>query len=120
MMKRLCYVLVIFALALGWSRESMAETYSIQPVGKVVKRSGNTILEIFPTFKEALLGLDEFSHVQVYFWFDRNDSPDKRATLRVHPRRDKANPLTGVFATRSPRRPNPIGYSVCKINVRGR
>jgi tRNA-Thr(GGU) m(6)t(6)A37 methyltransferase TsaA len=115
MMKRLCYFLIVFALALGWCQESIAETYSIQPVGKVVKRSGKTMLEIFPAFQDALLGLDGFSHVQVYYWFDRNDSPDKRATLRVHPRRDKANPLTGVFATRSPRRPNLIGYSVCKI-----
>lgn len=114
-MKRLCYVLIVFALSLGWSLESMAENYSIQPVGKVVKGAGKTILEIFPKFKDALLGLDGFSHVQVYYWFDRNDSPDKRATLRVHPRGDKANPLTGVFATRSPRRPNLIGYSVCRI-----
>jgi tRNA-Thr(GGU) m(6)t(6)A37 methyltransferase TsaA len=114
-MKRLCYVLAVFALALGWPQDSMAEIYSIQPVGKVVKRSGKTILEISPAFKDGLLGLDGFSHVQVYFWFDRNDSPDKRATLRVHPRGDKANPLTGVFATRSPRRPNLIGYSVCRI-----
>ena len=115
MMKRLCYFFVVLALTSGWWQESMAETYSVQTVGKVVKRSGKTILEIFPTFKDALLGLDGFSHVQVYYWFDRNDSPEKRATLRVHPRGDKSNPLTGVFATRSPFRPNLIGYSVCRI-----
>jgi len=66
MMKRLYYVLVVFALTLGWCQEPMAEIYSIQPVGKVVKRSGKTILEIFPTFKDALLGLDGFSHIQGY------------------------------------------------------
>jgi tRNA-Thr(GGU) m(6)t(6)A37 methyltransferase TsaA len=113
--KRLCYVFVILALTLGWSLESMAESYSVQPVGKVLKGSDKTILEIFPGFKDALLGLDGFSHVQVYYWFDRNDSPDKRAILRVHPRGDTANPLTGVFATRSPFRPNLIGFSVCRI-----
>ena len=57
MMKRLCYLLVVFALALGWSVNSMAETYSIQPVGKVVKRSGKTMLEIFPAFKDAPVGV---------------------------------------------------------------
>jgi tRNA-Thr(GGU) m(6)t(6)A37 methyltransferase TsaA len=93
----------------------MAETYSIQAVGKVVKRSGKTMLETFPSFKDALLGLDGFSHIQVYYWFDWNDSPEKRATLRVHPRGDKSNPLIGVFATRSPFRPNLIGYPVCRI-----
>ena len=38
-------------------------------------------------------------------WFHRAD----RRTMRVHPRGDLNNPLTGVFATRSPDRPNPIG-----------
>lgn len=38
-------------------------------------------------------------------WFDRSD----RSVLRVHPRDDPATPLTGVFSTRSPDRPNPIG-----------
>ena len=114
-MKRPCYFFVIFALALWWSPQSMAESYSIEPVGKVLKSSEATILEIFPAFKDALLGLDKFSHVLVLYWFDRNDSPDKRAILRVHPRGDKANPLMGVFATRSPFRPNLIGFSVCRI-----
>jgi tRNA (adenine37-N6)-methyltransferase len=115
MMKQLFYVFVIFALALGGSPQSMSESYSIQPVGQVLKRSDTTILEIFPSFKDALLGLDGFSHLLVYYWFDRNDSPDKRAILRVHPRANRANPLTGVFATRSPFRPNLIGFSVCRI-----
>ena len=61
--------------------------------------------------------MEGFSHLIVMFWFDRNDTPEKRATLRVHPRADKNNPLTGVFATRSPRRPNLIGLSVCKIKA---
>jgi tRNA (Thr-GGU) A37 N-methylase len=78
MIKRLCYVFVIFALSLGWSPQSTAESYSIQPVGQVLKSSGTTVLEIFPGFKDALLGLDGFSHVLVLYWFDRNDSPDKR------------------------------------------
>ena len=114
-MKRLCYIFVIFTLVLGWSAQSSAESYSIQPVGQVLKSSDTTILEIFPGFQDALLGLDKFSHVLVLYWFNRNDSPDKRAILRVHPRGDKANPLTGVFATRSPFRPNLIGFSVCRI-----
>ena len=62
-----------------------------------------------------MLGLNGFSHIIVLYWFDRNDSPDKRATLRVHPRKNPKNPLTGVFGTRSPRRPNLIAFSVCKI-----
>jgi tRNA (adenine37-N6)-methyltransferase len=93
----------------------MSEEYVIHPVGKVVKKSGTALVEIFPQFQDALLGLDGYSHVIVLYWFDRNDTPEKRAILRVHPRRNKANPLRGVFAARSPVRPNLIGFSVCKI-----
>lgn len=93
----------------------MPQEFSLHPIGKVVKRANVTSLEIFPEYRDGLMGLAGFSHLIVLYWFDRNDTPAKRATLRVHPRRDKRNPLTGVFATRSPRRPNLIGLSVCKI-----
>lgn len=109
------YSVFLVILALAVPSKSVAEVYSIQSIGQVLKGSGTMRLEIFPQFRDGLLGLDEFSHVLVFYWFDRNDSPEKRATLRVHPRGDKANPLTGVFATRSPLRPNLIGLTVCKI-----
>ncbi|MCX7885810.1 MAG: TrmO family methyltransferase, partial [Verrucomicrobiae bacterium] len=53
--------------------------------------------------------------VQVFWWFDKNDTPQHRATLQVHPRGDKKNPPTGVFACRAPVRPNLIALSLCKI-----
>lgn len=108
-----CIFFVILALAVP--SQSMAEVYSIRPIGKVVKNSGKATVEIFPEFRDGLLGLKGFSHVLVFYWFDRNDTPEKRAILMVHPLGNKANPLTGVFATRSPFRPNLIGLSVCKI-----
>jgi len=58
--------------------------------------------------------------VQVFWWFDRNDTPQKRAILQVHPRGNPQNPLTGVFACRAPVRPNLIALSLCKIvSVKG-
>ncbi|MGO9738656.1 MAG: tRNA (N6-threonylcarbamoyladenosine(37)-N6)-methyltransferase TrmO, partial [Desulfomonilaceae bacterium] len=95
--------------------QSNAEDYTIQPIGHVVKNDGKVKIEILARYRDALLGLSEFSHVFVFYWFDRNDSPEKRASLRVHPRGNKENPLTGVFASRSPFRPNLIGLTVCKI-----
>jgi len=62
-----------------------------------------------------LLGLDGFSHVYVFWWFDKNDTPEKRSILQVHPRGNPKNPLTGVFATRSPVRPNLIALTLCKV-----
>jgi tRNA (adenine37-N6)-methyltransferase len=108
--------ILAFLVMTAFTRDGcMAENYSIQPVGRVINSSTYVGIEIFPAFREALLGMEGFSHIIVLYWFDRNDTPEKRDTLRVHPRADKNNPLTGVFATRSPRRPNLIGLSVCKI-----
>jgi len=99
----------------------MKESFQIFPVGVVHKKNKATWIEIFEPYFDALLGLDGFSHIQVLFWFHENDTADCRKTLRVHPRKDKDNPLTGVFATHSPVRPNLIGLTCCQIiSVQGR
>ncbi|HEU4803258.1 MAG TPA: tRNA (N6-threonylcarbamoyladenosine(37)-N6)-methyltransferase TrmO [Solirubrobacterales bacterium] len=56
-------------------------------------------------FVAALEGIAAGDDVLVLAWLDRAD----RDVLRVHPRGDESRPETGVFATRSPDRPNPIG-----------
>ena len=89
--------------------------YSVRPVGAVRKDGEDILIQIEAEFQDALLGLDGFSHIQVLYWFHENDSPDIRRTLRVHPRKDKANPLMGVFGTHSPARPNLIGITRCRI-----
>jgi tRNA-Thr(GGU) m(6)t(6)A37 methyltransferase TsaA len=61
---------------------------------------------------EALDGLDEFSHIIVLWWIHRTRRP---APLKVRPRGNPKNKLTGVFATRSPDRPNPIGKSTVRL-----
>ena len=82
----------------------------------MVKRQGEAVrIEVFPEFAPALKGIEGFSHLWVIYWFHDNDRPESRATLQVHPRRDPANPLTGVFATRAPERPNPIGLTACRL-----
>ena len=87
----------------------------IHPIG-VVRRQGDRVLvKLRPELAPALDGLTGFSHVWVLYWFHENDHPEERATLKVHPRRDPANPLTGVFATRAPVRPNLIGFACGRI-----
>ena len=99
----------------------MTESFKIFPVGTVSKNEEGTWIEIFEPYCDALLGLEGFSHIQVLFWFHQNDTADRRKTLRVHPRKDEKIPLTGVFATHSPLRPNLIGLTICKIkSVQGR
>ena len=95
--------------------EAMPQSYSIDPIGVVRKNDDGVQIEIFKNYADGLLGLEGFSHIFVFYWFHQNDTPEKRKTLRVHPRKDPQNPLTGVFATHSPRRPNPIAQTLCKI-----
>lgn len=90
-------------------------SFTIDPVGYIHKTGEQVTLEIMEEYREALLGLEGFSHIIVFSWFHENDTPEKRKTLVVHPRADKTNPLTGVFATRSPARPNPIAISTCRV-----
>jgi tRNA-Thr(GGU) m(6)t(6)A37 methyltransferase TsaA len=94
--------------------------FQIHPIGWVRKTDGRTTIELDERYLPALLGVDALSEIEVLYWFDRNDNPEQRAILRVHPRGDPANPMRGVFATRAPVRPNLIGLSRCRVlAVRG-
>ena len=92
-----------------------AKQFTLYPIGKVVKQGDRTMIVLDKKYLPGLMGLDKHSHVTVLYWFDRNDTPQKRSILQVHPRGNKNNPLTGVFATHSPVRPNLIAISRCKI-----
>ena len=105
-----------------WAADTRADTtpdpktfFKLFPIGKVEKKGQDARLRIFDEYVDGLLGLEGWSHVNVFYWFDQNDKPQQRRVLRVHPRGDKQNPLTGVFACRAPVRPNLIALSVCKI-----
>lgn len=67
-------------------------------------------VEIFPEFAQGLRDLDGFSHIILMYHFHRSDG----FTLLVTPFMDSVQ--RGVFATRAPRRPNPIGLSVVQLN----
>jgi len=97
------------------SDEGKRKFFKLWPVGRVKKSGAVTTIEIDPAYRKALVGLKDFSHIHVLYWFDKNDTPQKRAILQVHPRGNRKNPLTGVFATRSPVRPNLIALSQCRI-----
>jgi len=93
----------------------MQARFEVYPIGTICRRDEGAIIRLDETYRDGLMGLETFSHIVVCYWFHQNDTPESRRTLQVHPRGDKANPLTGVFATHSPRRPNLIAISICKI-----
>lgn len=69
-------------------------------------------LDVDPRVSKGLQGLAAGDEILVITWLHRA----RRDVLRVHPRSDRRNPLTGVFATRSPDRPNPLGLH--RVTVR--
>ena len=74
-------------------------------------------IEISPEYAEGLYRIELLNELDVIFLFDRSQGYD----LKVHPRGDPEIPLAGVFGTRSPRRPNPLGLTrVRLLKVEGR
>lgn len=73
-----------------------------------------SLIEIDKEFEDALDGIENEESVLVLFFFHRSTE----GPLKVHPRGNVDRPLKGVFATCSPRRPNLIGVTRCKLNHR--
>ena len=107
-------------------------TFSLSPIGHVRSTltdrknaprqpddgAPDAWLELDPKYKDALLGLNAGDKIIILTWLHES----RRDTLQVHPRRIPNAPLTGVFATRSPDRPNPIGLheaTILEITAKG-
>jgi tRNA-Thr(GGU) m(6)t(6)A37 methyltransferase TsaA len=109
----------------------MIETsYTIEPIGVIrselasreaAPRQGNegapdAWLEVNSTVAEGLEGIAAGNEIVLITWFHKGH----RDILKVHPRGDKNMPLRGVFATRSPDRPNPLGlHRVTVLEIAG-
>ena len=72
-------------------------------------------VRVFPEFCAGLRGIQDFSHLIILYWIHLRDKEEERRTLMVFPRRHMVNVEMGVFATRSPTRPNPIGLCVVEL-----
>jgi tRNA (adenine37-N6)-methyltransferase len=96
---------------IGTVRSPYTESSQI-PKGLGVRHDAEGVLEIRSELEPGLLDIEGFSHLFVLWIFDRVDGYD----LLAHPPAD--NRPHGVFATRSPRRPNPIGLTVVELLAR--
>ncbi len=87
--------------------------YTITSIG-VVQRAApgedeTARIEIFAEYAEGLQDIEEFSHINVFYWLHQSEG----YSLVVQPPFD--TPRHGVFATRSPHRPNPLGFAVVEL-----
>lgn len=64
--------------------------------------------------QEALNRIEDFSHIIVIYWMHKIGR-SQRKTTKVHPRGNQSAPLVGVFASRSPARPNPVGIRTVRL-----
>jgi tRNA-Thr(GGU) m(6)t(6)A37 methyltransferase TsaA len=74
----------------------------------------STIL-IYPQYRPGLDGLDTYKRLYIIYWMHKGDNPERRATLRVVPRRHGVTEERGVFSTHSPHRPNPLGLTTVEL-----
>lgn len=93
---------------IGYVKSPYRDTREI-PKGLGAKHEAEGTIEILPEFADGLLDIEGFSHLFVIWAFDRSEG----YSLVAAPPSD--NRPHGVFATRSPRRPNPIGLTVVKL-----
>src|SRR5215469_3451154 len=96
-------------LPIAYVRTPFTQTSAI-PKGLGAKHDTEGVIEFLREFEEGLADIEEFSHLFVLWVFDRSDDFD----LIAHPPADEGR-QHGVFATRSPRRPNPIGLTVVEL-----
>ncbi len=75
------------------------------------EKAPEAIVEIFPEFIEGIKNLNPGSKILLLTWLHQAD----RSVIRCVPRNNYDSPMIGVFSTRSPDRPNPIGIHSVKI-----
>lgn len=85
------------------------------PIKEPEKREWDDIvseIHLDRKWARALEGLEDFSHIIVIYYFSRSK---KWIKLQTHPKGREDLPLVGMFATRSPHRPNPIALTICRL-----
>ncbi len=96
---------------IGFVKSPYRNTSEI-PKGLGAKQEADGVLEILPEFEAGLKDIEGFSHLIVLWEFDRSETFELLGTSPADHREH------GVFATRSPRRPNPIGLTVVALTRR--
>lgn len=95
----------------------MANQAQLNFIGQVNPAPGNEgfAITLNPALADGLLGLNDFSHALILWWADQADNTANRSEL-ICPKPYRNNPEdVGVFGSRSPARPNPIGLSIIQI-----
>jgi len=89
-MNHLIYLFALWLVATMSAAEpsdnGVTPVYQVRPIGWVRKADGNTTIEVDRQYEPGLLGVEDLAYIWVLYWFDRNDTAERRAILQVHPR----------------------------------
>lgn len=90
-------------------------SYEVHSIGKIRNTEEGTFLELEPQYIPAMKALDGFSHINVIWWFSDCDTKEARSVLETDKPYKSSPDKMGVFATRSPLRPNPIALTASEV-----
>ena len=97
----------IFVKTIGFVRNELTED-------EVRDQNCDSDVVIYKEYEAGLEGIEDFSHLNIIFWMDRIRRSERKL-LKARPRGHQDMPMLGIFATRSPHRPNPIGLTLVKL-----
>lgn len=91
------------------------KTFAVDSIGVVRAGNDGFLLELHEAYREGLRELAGFSHIDVLFWCHHLDEPRYRKLVTCERPYKRGPKAVGVFATRSPARPNPIALSPAQV-----
>lgn len=89
--------------------------FMVHSIGKVCNNENETFIKVDKKYIPALQALEGFSHINVLWWFSDCDDEQSRSVLQTEQPYKGAPETMGIFATRSPIRPNPIALTATEI-----
>ena len=95
--------------------ENTVAQVSFTPIGKVIMQGESFLIQLEAAYAQGLAGVEDFSHIQVVWWGNQYDSPETRQILTAESPYKGGPEQIGIFATRSPIRPNPILMTVAQV-----
>ena len=95
-----------------WKAIGIVRNKITQWVGVTASRDVVSEIVLDGSLAEGLDGLDEFSHITVIYWMHQPPGP---VPIKFHPGHKEELPLVGIFASRAPRRPNPVAKTIIRV-----
>ena len=90
-------------------------TFQVHPIGTIHSTETESFIRLDPQYLPALQALEGFSHLEILWWFSDFDNREARSVLEVEQPYKKSPEIMGIFATRSPIRPNPIALTPVEV-----